>query len=195
MANECSCVNIIHMFTHLPIPLVQIIQGYFHSDVREEFYQQYYSNFELRLRLDKKKNIVEEVKISPDEHILQCIDTKDLLIEINRHSIDTSDDSDRWLYIQFKHKKTSYAYAICLTTDTICTNNGVHIGNTHTYETMHMKLVEYFNRGNMNNLLVEIKRQGHRKSNHKDFERVWYGFNAKIAAWTNKIDFWSEIHR
>ena len=105
MSDECSCLNIVHMFTHLPIPLVQIIQNYFHSEVREEFYQQHYANFELRLRLDKKRNIVEELKISPDEHILRCIDVKDLLIEINRHSINTPDDSDRWLYIQFKHKK------------------------------------------------------------------------------------------
>ena len=81
---------------------------------------------------------------------------------------------------------------ISLTTDT---NNCVNIGDTHTYETMHRKLVEYFSRGNMDNLLAEIKRQGHRKPNHKDFERVWYKFNAKISAWMNKIDFWSEIHR
>ena len=200
MSNECSCLEPITIATCLCANLVKIIQNYLHSNIKEEFYQQHYQNFNLYIRLDKQQDIIEDIKISPnnEDSSLLPIKTKDFIVLIEENEISTFSDVNKWFFTQFTSGEDIYLWTVCLTAMATAINiNGTSCTKTTTtysYENMHIKLLHYFGDGNMNVLLTEMEQQDIPMPDKQDFERIWYVLNNKVTTWMSKIDFWTEIH-
>lgn len=194
---ECECLAPILIVSQLPIQLVTIVQSYLHSKIPESFYEEAYKNFKLCVRLDGKRDMVEDIKLFPPPvNIPLSSHTKDLLVLINEDGFDhTIDGPDTLFYMQYMYKKVSCNYFIRLTLKTILCDNCPDVKKKYSYRTMHKNLIKYFSEGNMHVLLAEMEQQNHITFIKEDFERIWFVLNSKIVAWMKDINFYQEIHR
>lgn len=195
MSIQCECLDPILTSTFLPLPLVNIVQGYLHSRVKEKFYKSVYANFHFRVRLNKEIDTIEDLKTG-------CIlGSTPILLARNSFLIDIVEKKDangnisQWINLNFVVGSTSHFFSTCLTADIVCAINARIPVAKNRYRIMHKNLVKYFDEGNKDVLLTEIIQECQVVPIQEDYERIWDFLNNKIAAWMLPIDFWGEIHR
>lgn len=186
MSVQCPCMIPIYAF--LPKELLEIIQSYLHTKIKERLYRLKCKKFKFHVYLDKELNTIEELKTGLTLNNIANF----FLIAIKK---DIKDSAGRWLCLNFTVDNTTYYFSTCLTADITQTKNGLVQFTKNSYQLFYRKLLQYFGEGSKDILLAEIISRCQVTPNKEDFNKIWFFLHDKVLDFISNINFWSKFHR